>query len=89
MKPNILLIVTDQEYAHPQLPEGYSLPNHDRLKARGVSFDNFQATTTLCTPSRACLYTGQHTPNNGMFEMDNFCYVGAMSTELPTPLQHG
>ncbi|MEM7031935.1 MAG: sulfatase-like hydrolase/transferase [Chloroflexota bacterium] len=84
MKPNILLIVTDQEYAHPTLPEGYHLPNHERLKARGVAFDNFQATTAFCTPSRACLYTGQHTPNNGMIDLDNFAYVGAMSTEIPT-----
>ncbi len=84
MKPNILLIVTDQEYAHPQLPEGYRLPHHERLQARGVTFDNFQATTTLCTPSRACLYTGQHTPRNGMYENDNFAFVGAMSTDIPT-----
>ncbi|MEM7112038.1 MAG: sulfatase-like hydrolase/transferase [Chloroflexota bacterium] len=84
MQPNILLIVTDQEYAHPQLPNGYRLPNHDRLKAQGVTFNHFQATTTLCTPSRACLYTGQHTPNNGMVDNANYCFVGAMSTEIPT-----
>lgn len=84
MKPNILLIVTDQEYAHPLLPEGYHLPNHERLKARGVTFNNFQATTTLCTPSRACLYTGQHTPHNGMIDNANLSFVGSMSTEIPT-----
>lgn len=84
VKPNILIIVTDQEYAHPQMPEGYRLPNHERLKARGVTFDNFQSTTTLCTPSRACLYTGQHTQHNGMVDNTNLSFVGAMSTEIPT-----
>ena len=50
-KPNILMIVTDQEYAHQALPAGVTLPNRDRLRAWGVTFNNHQATTTVCTPS--------------------------------------
>ena len=57
-QPNILMIVTDQEYAHQPMPAGYVLPNRDRLYARGVTFDNHHATTTVCTPSRSVMYTG-------------------------------
>ncbi len=84
MKPNILFIVTDQEYAHLELPDGVVLPNHRRLKDRGVTFTNYQVTTTLCTPSRACMYTGQHTPNNGMIDNTNVSYIGAMDSSIPT-----
>ena len=45
-KPNILIIVTDQEYAHQALPDGVPLPNRDRLHNRGVTFNNHQCTTT-------------------------------------------
>lgn len=60
-KPNILMIVTDQEYAHQPLPAGVTLPHQDRLRARVVTFNN-QA-TTACTPSRSVMWTGQHTPH--------------------------
>jgi arylsulfatase A-like enzyme len=67
-KPNILIIVNDQEYAHPA---GVNLPNRDRLRARGVTFNNHQATTTVCTPSRSVMWTGQHTPHTGMWDHTN------------------
>jgi len=34
-RPNILMIVTDQEYAHQSLPAGFVLSNRDRIHARG------------------------------------------------------
>ena len=34
-QPNILMIVTDQEYAHQSLPAGFVLSNRDRIHARG------------------------------------------------------
>jgi len=34
-RPNILMIVTDQKYAHQPLPAGVTLPSRDRLRARG------------------------------------------------------
>ena len=68
-KPNILMIVTDQEFAHQALPEGVVLPNRDRLQAAGVTFSNHQVTTTVCTPSRSVMWTGQHTPFTKMFDI--------------------
>ena len=68
---NILFVVTDQEYAHQAIPEGVSLPNHERLRASGVTFMNQQVTTTVCTPSRSVMLTGQHTPHTGMWDNTN------------------
>jgi arylsulfatase A-like enzyme len=51
------MIVTDQEYAHQSFPAGVALANRDRLRARGVTFNNQQATTTVCTPSRSVMWT--------------------------------
>ena len=72
---NILLIVTDQEYAHQSLPAGFNLPNRDRLRARGVTFNHHQVTTTVCTPSRSVMWTGQHTPFTRMIDNTNFAWV--------------
>jgi arylsulfatase len=86
-KPNILIIVTDQEYAHQSLPAGVTLPNRNRLHARGVTFNNHQVTTTVCTPSRSVMWTGQHTPATRMIDNTNFAWIEDMRADpeaLPT-----
>jgi arylsulfatase A-like enzyme len=86
-RPNILVIVTDQEYAHQVRPQGASLPSRDRLRSRGVAFNNHQAATTVCTPSRSVMWTGQHTPHTGMFDNTNFAWIDDMRADpqtLPT-----
>lgn len=60
-KPNILLIVTDQQRAHQDLPDAVPLPGHERLLQRAASLGNFHVNTTPCSPSRSVLFTGQHT----------------------------
>ena len=81
---NVLFIVSDQEYAHQAMPEGVSLPNHERLKAAGVTFENHQVTTTVCTPSRSVMLTGQHTPHTGMWDNTNMAWISEMDTAIPT-----
>lgn len=85
-RPNILMIVTDQErYMAPsELPAGYQLPGHDKLAARGVTFENHQVASCVCTPSRAVVYTGQHIQNNKMFDNTNFPWSNDLSTDIPT-----
>jgi len=86
-KPNILMIVVDQEFAHQSIPEGVNLPNRDRLRSQGVTFNNQQVTTTVCTPSRSVMWTGQHTPFTKMFDNTNLAWIEDMSTDpksLPT-----
>jgi arylsulfatase A-like enzyme len=52
---NILNIVTDQGYARQALPAGVALSNRQRLHTQGVTFNNHQVTTTVCTPSRSVM----------------------------------
>lgn len=83
---NILMIVTDQErYMSPsELPSGYRLPGHELLAMRGVTFENHQIASCVCTPSRSVIYTGQHIQNNGMFDNTNFPWSDDLSTEIDT-----
>lgn len=87
VQPNILMIVTDQEYAHQPIPADLSLPNRDRIRARGVTFEQHHCTTTVCTPSRSVMYTGRHTPHTRMFDNTNFAWIDDMRADpetLPT-----
>ena len=86
-KPNILMIVTDQEYAHQPMPAEFALPSRDRIRAQGVTFNNHHATTSVCTPSRSVMYTGRHTPHTRMFDNTNFAWIDDMKADpktLPT-----
>lgn len=83
-QPNILLIVTDQEYAHQPMPSDLALPSRDRIRARGVTFSNHHCTTTVCTPSRSVMYTGQHTPLTRMFDNTNFAWIDDMEADADT-----
>ena len=86
-KYNFLFIVTDQEYAHQALPAGVTLPNRNRLHNRGVTFNHQQVTTTVCTPSRSVMWTGQHTPFTRMIDNTNVAWIEDMQADpetLPT-----
>lgn len=71
-RPNILLLVTDQQrfdslgcygagFAHT--------PNLDRLAAGGAVFERCYVTNTICTPSRASLMTGKQVPEHGVYRL--------------------
>jgi arylsulfatase len=81
-----VFILTDQErfFRPGELPAGYALPAHERLKARGVSFVNHRINSCVCTPSRSVLYTGQHIQQTRMFDNTNFPWIRSMSTEIRT-----
>ena len=83
---NILMILTDQEQYIPesQLPVGFKLPGHERLAKQGVVFENHQIASSVCTPSRAVIYTGQHIQHNGMFDNTNFPWCNDLSTDIDT-----
>lgn len=65
-RPNILLIVSDQERHWSDLPRDLPLPAHEQLREQGVSFANYHIHTTPCSPSRSTLYFGQHTQHTKM-----------------------
>jgi arylsulfatase A len=69
--PNILFILTDDQgwatlgcYGSKKVPT----PNLDRLAGEGVRFTDAYV-MPQCTPTRAALFTGQHTARNGMWHV--------------------
>ncbi len=83
-RPNILLIVTDQESYLDKLPPGYTLPGRERLVELGTTFTNHQIASCVCTSSRSNIYTGQHIARTRMFDNIAWPWVKSLSTEIPT-----
>jgi choline-sulfatase len=68
-KPNILIIITDQEREVMHWPEGWAEDNlkaRNRLMANGLTFRNAHCTTAACSPSRATLMTGLYPAQHGV-----------------------
>ena len=72
-RPNILLIMTDEErYPPPYEPESVrafrrdQLPARESLREAGTEFHRHYAGSTACTPSRATLFTGQYPSLHGV-----------------------
>jgi arylsulfatase A-like enzyme len=68
--PNVLFIVSD-DHGWGDLPSNWDktevqMPTLDALAAGGVRFPNYH-TEPLCGPSRACMFTGQYSMENGMW----------------------
>ena len=83
---NILFLLTDQErfFRPGELPAGFRLPGHERLRSRGVSFVNHRINSCVCTPSRSVIYTGRHIQQTRMFDNTNFPWTKSLSPEIPT-----
>jgi len=83
---NILFILTDQErhFRPGELPVGYDLPAHDRLRKEGTYFANHRIASCVCTSSRSVIYTGQHIQQTKMFDNTNFPWIQSLDPEMPT-----
>jgi len=74
-RPNILFIMSDDHAAHAisayrgRLAEIAPTPNLDRLAREGALFNNAFCTNSICSPSRACVLTGQYDHVNGAFDL--------------------
>ncbi|MDF1566562.1 MAG: sulfatase-like hydrolase/transferase [Spirochaetaceae bacterium] len=71
-RPNILMIMTDQQRWDSLSvtgAQGYETPNLDRLAAEGVLFDTCYCDNPICTPSRASLFTGKALPGHGVYRL--------------------
>jgi arylsulfatase A-like enzyme len=84
---NVVFILTDDQrydalgFMSPVL----ETPHMDRLAAEGVHFRNAFVTTSLCSPSRASILTGQHMHNHGV--VDNNSGIAEGTVFFPQFLQ--
>lgn len=67
-KPNMLIIMTDQQkasairmYGNPDVPT----PSLERLAARGIRFDQCYTPHPLCVPARVSFWTGRYPHEHG------------------------
>ncbi len=66
-KPNIIVILTDQERYPTHWPKEWAEQNlhaTNRLKKHGLTFNRAYTAACQCTPSRAVIYTSNHYPIN-------------------------
>ncbi len=74
-RPNVLYIMSDDHAAHAisayrsRLAKVAPTPNIDRLAREGALFTNAFCTNSICSPSRACVLTGQYNHVNGSFDL--------------------
>ena len=76
-KPNVLLIMTDEErYAPPYESDSVrafrasQLTARESIRSRGLEFHRHYAGSTACVPSRATLFTGQYPSLHGVTSTD-------------------
>ena len=68
-RPNIVLIITDQQRYDTIAALGHSqlqTPNLDRLVGEGVSFDNCFVNAPSCGPARCSFFSGLYPHSSGM-----------------------
>jgi choline-sulfatase len=80
-KPNILLIMTDQQRwdALGCVSDWMQTPNMDRIAAEGVRFTQCIANSPVCIPTRRTMATGQYCHNTGVW------YTGNTTLDPDTP----
>ena len=64
-RPNVIFVLSDDHRFdfmgfHPDGPEFLETPNMDRMAAQGAHVENAFVSTSLCSPSRASILTGQY-----------------------------
>ncbi|WP_135555826.1 sulfatase-like hydrolase/transferase [Paenibacillus cymbidii] len=88
-RPNILLIMTDQQRCDSLGCYGSEFvrtPSLDRLAADGLLFTRAYCTNPVCTPSRVSLFTGMHVGSHGAWNIgtiaeDNGTFLSARLAE--------
>jgi choline-sulfatase len=68
-RPNVLLIITDQERSLQHWPRSFyeeNCPNMCRLLKHGLEFTNYYTNSCMCSPSRATLLTSQFPQQTGV-----------------------
>lgn len=67
-RPNVLLIVTDDQIDRPRTVTAQIMPNvYRELVQQGTRFTNAFVTNSWCCPSRASILSGQYSHTNGVW----------------------
>ncbi len=87
---NVVVILSDDHRYdfmgfHPDAPAFLQTPNLDRMAAEGAHVANAFVTTSLCSPSRASIFTGQYAHNHGV--VDNTSPIPEGTRFYPQDLQ--
>ena len=87
---NVVVVLSDDHRYdfmgfHPDAPAFLRTPNMDRMRAEGAHVANAFVTTSLCSPSRASILTGQYAHNHGV--VDNTSPIPAGTRFFPQDLQ--
>jgi hypothetical protein len=73
-RPNVLFLMSDDHCAQAVSAYGGRLatvcptPNIDRIAEQGLRFNNCFVTNSICTPSRAAIFTGKYAHKNGVYK---------------------
>ncbi len=67
-KPNILMILMDQERSWADLPKDLDLPARRAFAESALSFTRHHISAVACGPSRSVIYTGQHIQKTGVYD---------------------
>lgn len=95
-KPNILIILTDDQGYHDVSYYGTKdlhTPNIDALREDGMRFDNFLTNSPVCAPTRASLLSGKYPDRVGVPGLirfhpeNNWGYLDPQTILLPQKLK--
>lgn len=84
-RPNLLIIVTDQERSPMHWPAGWAdanLSSSQRLRENGLVFTHAFCSAAMSSPSRASLFTGLFPPQHGV--LYTLTEGGPLSPQEPT-----
>lgn len=91
-KPNILIIITDQQSERPYWPAGWeeeNLPAMRRLRSNGMSFSRGHTNSCTCSPARVTLFTGLYPAQHGAIEVLEFDNMSDIDEEIAEGVQSG
>lgn len=91
-RPNIVIIVTDQERYPRHWPAGWAdvnLPNRKRLADKGLNFTRAFCNTCMCSPSRSTLFTGVYPAQHGViYTLTSGGSLSPGEPQLPVDIQN-
>lgn len=76
-RPNILLILVDEQRAVRPYDPQLRLPAQERLLSQGLSFRCHYTAATACAPSRTSLFTGHYPSVHGVSQTDGMAKSAA------------